>query len=186
MIISIDEIISLHPIEQIHAVQLFDLVNVNRDLLRKWLPWVDKMRTLDHFRLFITEAKKRQLAGTESGYVIMVDGQMAGRIGLYNIDHQNKIASIGYWLDEGLQGKGIMSRCTLEMTTFGFDMVGLNRIEIRCATNNFKSQAIPERLNFVKEGVIRQGEFVEHRFIDLYSYAMLKDNWHTNGLRQGS
>ena len=55
--------------------------------------------------------------------------------------------------------------------------MNLNRIEIKASLKNFKSQAIPTRLNFRKEGVLRQAEFVNNEFIDLFLYSMLKDKW---------
>lgn len=55
----------------------------------------------------------------------------------------------------------------------------LNRIEIKAAVKNFKSQAIPEKLNFKKEGILRQAEFVNNEFIDLFIYSILKNEWKT-------
>jgi ribosomal-protein-serine acetyltransferase len=63
----------------------------------------------------------------------------------------------------------------------GFTRLHLNRIEIRAALENFKSQAIPERLGFKKEGLIRQGEFVNDHFVDLYVYSLLKEEWLARG-----
>ncbi|MGZ4059871.1 MAG: GNAT family N-acetyltransferase, partial [Bacteroidia bacterium] len=58
-----------------------------------------------------------------------------------------------------------------------FQILHLNRIEIKCGTENYKSQGIPERLNFKKEGIIRQGEILNNKFIDLYLYSMLRSDW---------
>ena len=53
----------------------------------------------------------------------------------------------------------------------------LNRIELKTAVKNLKSQAIPNKLNFKKEGILRQAEFVNNEFVDLYIYSMLKEDW---------
>jgi ribosomal-protein-serine acetyltransferase len=111
------------------------------------------------------------------GYVVLKDQIMIGRVGVYNIDLINKNASIGYWLDKDQEGQGIITRCCKAIIDEGFSYLQLNRMEIRAATANFKSQAIPQRLGFKKEGVIRQGEFVNNEFVDLYVYSMLKEEW---------
>ena len=175
--LQVDDTIVLEQIDYHHAERLFELVKVNRLLLREWLPWVDHMRTLDDFRNFIHQAKQRHAARTETGFVIMVQHTMAGRIGLYNMDWQHKTASIGYWLDEQHQGRGIMTRCCQSLIRYCFTGLGLNRIEIRCGTANTKSQAIPERLHFKNEGTIRQAEFVNNAFIDLHIYALIREEW---------
>ncbi len=56
-------------------------------------------------------------------------------------------------------------------------IMGLHRIEIKVATNNLRSQAIPEKLNFRKEGLLRQAELVNNKFLDLYIYSMLSFEW---------
>jgi ribosomal-protein-serine acetyltransferase len=49
----------------------------------------------------------------------------------------------------------------------------LNRVEIRAAPDNRRSRAIPERLGFRQEGVLRQAERVSDRYLDSVLYAML-------------
>ena len=51
--------------------------------------------------------------------------------------------------------------------------MGLYRIEIRCAVQNEKSRAIPEKLHFTNEGTIRDGEWLYDKFVDLVIYGML-------------
>lgn len=53
---------------------------------------------------------------------------------------------------------------------YGFKNVDLNRIEIRASVDNSKSQAIPEKLKFIKEGVLRQAEFVNNHLYRTYSH----------------
>jgi ribosomal-protein-serine acetyltransferase len=179
--IKVDDTIVLELIDQHHAEALCQLVKVNRLHLRIWLPWVDNMRSVDDFKKYIESSKLRFTNHIENGYVIMAGNVMIGRVGLYNIDRGNKTASIGYWLDKEWLGKGIITRCCKAVIDDGFGRLQLNRIEIRAATENVKSQAIPERLGFKKEGIIRQGEFVNNQFVDLYVYSILQSEW----VRQG-
>jgi ribosomal-protein-serine acetyltransferase len=178
--IKVDNTIAMELIDYHHAETLYQLVKLNRLHLREWLPWVDQMRSVDDFRKYISSSKQRYANHSEIGYVIMQEHEMIGRLGLYNIDLVNKSASIGYWLTKELMGKGIITRCCKAVIDEGFSHLQLNRIEIRAATANFKSQAIPERLGFKKEGIIRQGEFVNNEFVDLYVYSMLKEEWQKN------
>ena len=171
------ETTTLEPIADHHANSAFELIDNNRDYLRVWLPWVDNMQAVENFQNFIQGAKQRLSAGMEVSFMILNKGKVAGRIGLYYIDQQNKIASIGYWLGEEYQGKGIVTKACKEVIKHGFTELGLNRIEIKCATGNTRSQAIPERLGFTKEGILRQAELVNGQFHDLYLYSLLKQEW---------
>ena len=53
----------------------------------------------------------------------------------------------------------------------------MNRIEIHCATENVRSRAIPEKLNFKLDGVLRQSEWRHTRFFDMAIYSMLAEEW---------
>ncbi len=53
----------------------------------------------------------------------------------------------------------------------------LHRIEIRCATGNAKSCAVPKRLGFSKEGVLRQAQAFDGHFLDIEVYGLLAEDW---------
>jgi len=177
MKIQVDDTISLEFLEEIHAESLFNLVNDNRTYLREWLPWVDHMHTVANFAYYISDTKKRAAERTDFGYAIIIDKNIVGRIGLHHLNNQNKIGEIGYWLADGLQGRGIITKCCTAIINHGFTQLGLNRIEIKCGTGNSKSRAVAEKLQFKSEGISRQAELLNGKYIDLYLYAMLKEDW---------
>ena len=177
MILKIDDNLSLEMINALHAEPIFHLVNANRVHLREWLPWVTRMLTLEHFKEFIISSQQRYTDNCDHAFVIVLNEIVVGRIGVYNIDNQNKVGAIGYWLGEEYVGKNIVTSACKTILNYCFEDLNLNRIEIRCATKNHKSQAVAERLNFVKEGIVRQGEYLHNDYIDIYCFSMLKKEW---------
>ncbi len=110
-------------------------------------------------------------------FIILLNDKVVARIGLNHLNLQNKTGAIGDWLGKNVQGKGIITKSCIKLIDYGFREMNLNRIEIKASVKNFKSQAIPEKLNFRKGSILRQAEFVNNEFIDLFLYAMLKEDW---------
>jgi ribosomal-protein-serine acetyltransferase len=54
---------------------------------------------------------------------------------------------------------------------------GLHRIEIRCATGNTRSAAIPLRLGFTEEGTLHEAEWLYDHWVDLRVFALVDVNW---------
>lgn len=176
MIITIDNTLKLELITENHAQSIFEMVDANRAHLRTWLPFVDRMQTVEFAQNFVKGTMQRNCERSEFAFVIVEKEKVIGRIGVYKIDNQNKIGEIGYWIVEGFQGKGIVIKSCQALIDFCFSDLQLNRIEIKCGTENVKSKTIPEKLNFTKEGVIRQGELLYDTFIDLNLYSLLKSD----------
>ncbi|WP_376791923.1 GNAT family N-acetyltransferase [Thermoflexus sp.] len=167
----------LRLLERHHAESLFALTDRNRDHLRPWLPWVDRVRDVVDSLAFIEEGLMRFARG--SGYELGIwrEGALIGVIGVHGIDRANASTSIGYWLDAGHQGRGIMTRAVTAVLDDLFLDRGLHRVEIRVAPENHRSRAIPERLGFRMEGVLREAERHSDRWGDLVVYAILDREW---------
>lgn len=177
MIIEIDEQVRLELTAQKHAQPLYDAVDNNREHLSEFLPWVNSMQSVDDFTAYITACETLYEEKRDVSFVIILNETAVGRIGLHYINPQNKSAAIGYWLAKQAEGRGIITRACKQLITYGFTELGLHRIEIKAAATNFKSAAIPEKLNFKKEGVLREAEWVNNQFLDLNLYSMLRTEW---------
>ncbi|MDO9375962.1 MAG: GNAT family protein [Ferruginibacter sp.] len=169
--------VQLELLSENHASELFALINENRSYLRNWLPWVDGMRSLAQFQAFIKASNTRVASGLEISCVINDNGHLTGRAGIYNIDEEKGYATLGYWIAGSHQGKGVITSSCRALIYYAFEVLQLDEIEIRCATNNERSSAIAERLNFCRTGIIKNGEFFNQRFIDLYVYSLSKTSW---------
>ena len=171
--IQVDDEILLRPPRMSDAGDLFVLVDSNRKYLRRWLPWIDTIRSAKNYRPWI----EGRVGGNEYRLLIVYKGAVVGATGISDLDSPNKAGEIGYWLAEDMQGRGIVTRTCHALLNDAFGELGMNRMQIRVATGNKKSLAIPERLGFQFEGVQRQAELVNGEYYDLALYSMLASEW---------
>lgn len=176
----VDEEISVVLLQQHDKKELFKLIDTNREHLRKWLLWVDKRKSAQDFESIIPIwiSNYANNNGFDAG--ILYHDQLVGMVGLHYIDWNNRATSIGYFLAEEAQGKGIITRTITALLEYIFKTLNLTRVEIQCAVNNHKSIAIPERLGFVKEGVKRQGQWLYDHYEDIVTYSLLANEWEQN------
>jgi ribosomal-protein-serine acetyltransferase len=175
----IDEDLVLRSLQVDDAPPLFLLVEENRAYLREWLPWVDAQTSVEDSRTFILTTQQQHASNLGFQTGIWFRGQLAGVIGFHAIDWANKSVELGYWIGSAYQGYGIVTKACRCLVDHAFDEFQLNRVQIRCATENKKSCAIIERLGFNQEGLIHQAEFLYDHYVDLYVYGMTADEWKT-------
>ncbi len=175
--IGIDKRTELRQLCLDDAGAIAGIVLENYDHLHEWLPWVNEDYSAEVTSAFVESAMKKFQEG-ESFHALVLDvGRIAGQIGFNAIDRADDWAEIGYWLASEFEGSGLMTRCCRALINYGFDEFALNRIVIRCATENTKSQAIPSRLGFTVEGVLREAEKLHGRYVDLKVFSLLKSEW---------
>tara|TARA_B100001971_G_scaffold203134_1_gene217660 strand:- start:4949 stop:5551 length:603 start_codon:yes stop_codon:yes gene_type:complete len=175
---SISDDAELQLIQPHHAEELYSLVDANREHLRRWLPWVDSLTSVDMERDFI-QASLGAYA-RDGGFTagIWYRGHIAGVIGLNQIDWTNRATNIGYWLGEIYQGRGLIALACQAIIDYSVLELKLNRVSIHVATENYRSQAIPKRLGFKEEGTLRQVEWLYDRHVDHIIFGMLAQEWH--------
>ncbi len=175
--IPIDEDTELRAIDEKDAPDVFALTEANRQYLRQWLPWVDGTRSVKDTHAFIRTINIQRINNGSFGCVILYKRRVVGTISFHLIDWTNRRVEIGYWLGAEFQGKGLMTKACKAMVAYAFDEWSLNKVEIRCATGNAQSCAIPQRLGFTLEGVLRQSEWLYDHFVDLKVFGMLESEW---------
>jgi ribosomal-protein-serine acetyltransferase len=159
------------------AEPVFASLERNRAYLREWLPWVDFTASPDDLRRFIVRVHEQFSSSRGPQCGIWIDGAFSGSIGCHPIDWPNRNCSIGYWIEERHRGQGIVMHCCESFLDYLFDELGLHRVTIHCGVANTRSCAIPERLGFTREGIIRDGEWVNDRWLDLVAWGMLEHDW---------
>jgi ribosomal-protein-serine acetyltransferase len=170
--------IVLKLMEPADAGTLFAMAERDREYLRQWLPWVDGTRSpADILRFITTVVEPQWLDGRGPQCAIWVDGAPAGSIGCHPIDWQNRSCSLGYWIASHYQGRGIITQCTASMLEYLFGELSLHRVVVQCGTGNHRSCAVPQRLGFTREGVLRQAEWVNDRWVDLVLWSILAEEW---------
>jgi ribosomal-protein-serine acetyltransferase len=169
--------IELRAISTADCAELYAAIDRNHSRLRKWLPWVTATFQESDLLEFIRQREidnANQISWTTT---IRLNGQICGSISLHTINPRDRNSSIGYWLDGDHQGRGIMTRACRAMVSHGFRQYGLHRIEIRCATGNIRSMAVPQRLGFAEEGILRDAEWLHDHWVDLRVFSMLDQDW---------
>lgn len=100
-----------------------------------------------------------------------------GTVGLNGVDTGNDTAELGYWVDPEHHRKGYGSDAANRIIEYGFQQLGLHRIEARVFEFNEASQALLESVGFVEEGVHRDAEFIDGEYQDVHWYGLLEEEW---------
>lgn len=155
------------------AQELYALIDANRAYLARWMAWAQgqtPQQTVDFIR-----ATQRQAAGNDGFQVAIADSEecIVGVAGFLGVDWANRSTSIGYWLAQGVQGRGTMTHAVRLLVGHALGEWQLNRVEIRADVENLRSRAIPQRLGFRQEGTLRQSARIGDRYQDHVVYSML-------------
>lgn len=173
----VDEGLELELLHDRLAEPLFRSVDHCRAYLGEWLSWVDQTSIVADTREFIRLSGFAFSEGLALRCAIRCDGVICGSVSLEDIRRASDAAEIGYWLDQRYQGRGIVTRCVTELSRLAFEDLGLHRLTIRVATGNHKSAAIPERLGWTFEGVLREQESLRGTRLDMRLYSLLRDEF---------
>jgi RimJ/RimL family protein N-acetyltransferase len=140
----------------------------------RWLDWAHEGYGVGDSSAFIARA----LAGHESGemYEFLIfdtAGAFIGGCGLNRLDMRFLKSNLGYWVRTGAAGRGLATAATGLVARFGFEQLGLQRIEIIAATGNLASQRVAEKVGAQREGILRNGIRYRGENIDAVCYSLI-------------
>jgi ribosomal-protein-serine acetyltransferase len=168
--------LKVHPIAPSHAPALAALIEKNFQHLQEYLPAVAAMTSLTEVQAHINASIEKKHSGDLLDWHIFADGVLCGSVRVNRIELADRKAALAYFLDAQYQGRGIVTRSARAVIDVCFKELELNRLELRCVTTNTTSVAVAERLGFSREGLLRQDEFLNGKFVDHYLYGLLRQD----------
>lgn len=105
------------------------------------------------------------------------DALAIGTCGYHQWQAMHRRAEIGYDLEKDSWKQGIMTEALLAMLSYGFEQMGLNRVEALVYIENDASIRLLERLGFQKEGLLRQYFRRDETYYDHWLLSLLKAEW---------
>jgi ribosomal-protein-alanine N-acetyltransferase len=144
----------------------------------RYVVW-DTHRSIQDSRAFLELAVQKYKSGGEPdwGIVYKGDHHFVGTCGFVGWDVDHARAEIGYVLSRKYWGRGLMPEALRAMIAFGFERMGLNRIEARCIAENTTSARVMEKVGMTYEGTLRQRELIKGAYRDMKLYAILRSEY---------
>lgn len=111
------------------------------------------------------------------GIELKKERKIVGTCGFITYDKHNHKAELAYALSPKYWGKGLAIEAAKAWVKYGFEELGLNRIEAGCHAGNFSSEKVMKRLGMRYEGTLRKDMFVKGKYRDTKVYAILKEDY---------
>ena len=172
-----DEFVRIEPLQEKHFELLLP-VAMEQSL---WLFTVAKINSKETFRKYFDTAmeEKRNKKSYPFAYFNNQTQQYVGSTRFGNIEFAHKKAEIGWtWIHPSLQGTGFNKHCKFLLLSFGFETLGLNRIELKTSLLNLKSQKAMLKIGAVQEGILRKNTINDDGTIrDTVYFSFLNNEW---------
>ena len=175
--IKINERLSLKMPKIEDSQEIYEVVDKDREHLKKWLAWVDKTTSAKGIEANIIERIEKFDKKESASFYARYEDKWIASVGFISIDDVNRRGEIGYWLSSEFEGRGLMTDCVKASIKYGFEELGLHRVLIRCSANNLKSAGIPKRLGFKLEGTAREDHKMEGGYEDTLMWSLLEGEW---------
>jgi RimJ/RimL family protein N-acetyltransferase len=129
-----------------------EAIDSSLDHLRPWMPWAEaEPTTLEEKRSLLESFARMFERGEDAVYAIFDrdERRVVGGTGLHP-RLADDAREIGYWIRADAIGLGLATESTAALTRVGFEIDGLERMEIHCDPDNVRSAAIPRKLGYAQ------------------------------------
>ena len=132
------------------------------------------LRSIDDLQANFDDYASADASSSMRLAVVLRDGgQLVGTIGLNAISLQHRTAEIAYDLSPAVWGKGVATSVVNSVVGWGFQRLGLLRIQATVLESNARSIRVLERCAFEREGYLRCYRQIRGRSGNFWLYARL-------------
>ena len=140
-----------------------------------WMAWCHERYSLDDAQQWIATQAELTKKGLAFEFAIFDEqGRFLGGCGINQINQDNRVANLGYWIRSAAMGCGVAPQAVRFVANYAFRETNLNRLEIVCAVGNTRSQRVAEKVGAKCEGVLRSRLMLPSRTSDAIMYSLVR------------
>lgn len=148
-----------------------------------WIYGISDLSEPGELKKYILNALSERDNGTCAVWVVIdkKTNRIAGCTRLADISWKDERGQIGWtWIGHDFQGSGLNKDMKFLILNYGFDKLGLNRIEFKADERNHKSRQALIGIGATREGVLREHMKLHTGYIrNTVIYSILKSEWDT-------
>jgi len=168
-------LITINPFNETHLDEFVIAVKESANTVGQWMPWCTPEYSIEEAQLWFKYCRhniERSIA-YDVGIFLNETGQLAGGISINRINRMDMIGNVGYWVRESLQNQGIASAALELIKTFGFQSLGLTRLEIVILEENHISRRLAEKSGAKFECLARNRLLHNEQPTDALVYSLI-------------
>lgn len=145
--------------------------------LQKWEPYwnLNQCNKSNYMRQLKLQRTKAAYDQAYSFLCFQKDNKnLLGGINISNIQRGvMQTCNIGYWLGEKNTGKGYMEESIKAIIPYIYEQLKIHRIQAFTLEDNIASRKLIEKVNFTKEGTLREAMKINNEWKDHVIYSLL-------------
>jgi ribosomal-protein-serine acetyltransferase len=167
---------SIRPYQPDDVDAVYAAVDESRLHVSPWMGWLTPDYCRAHAEIWVNHAINDWGKGSFEHVIIDNEhGGIAGSCGLNHIDVVNRYCNLGYWVRASRRQQGAAKTASLLLREFGFETLGLNRLEIVVAEGNVPSRKVAESVGAIYEGILRKRLCVGEISHDAHMFAFIRE-----------
>ena len=133
--------------------------------------------TVQHSRRYLMLLEKKYRRCEFYDWGVEYNGHIIGTCGFTSFSVENQSAEVGYVLGYDAWGQGIAAEALRAVIKYGFEVLGLNRIEGRYMKGNDRSLSVMKKCAMTYEGMLRSSVFAKGAYRDVCVCSILKSEY---------
>jgi RimJ/RimL family protein N-acetyltransferase len=157
-------------------------IDESREHLKPWMPWAhgepeDIGNYIERLRRFRGKFDLSQ--DFVFGIFDQAEQIVLGGTGLHTRVGESA-REIGYWIHQDHIGIGLATETVSALLKVAIAVEGMHRVEIHCDPNNVRSSAVPKKLGFTLEAVLKKRQRSLDQWLDVMIWTMFADKYYSS------
>lgn len=144
--------------------------------MKEFMPWCHPEYSMKESEAWVTSRAQSWANAEEYSFICysLETNTLLGGVAINQINQCHKIGNIGYWVRKSALNQGVATEAVSLVSSFGFNTLGLNRLEIVTLPNNIVSRKVAEKSGAKLDGILSKRLLVFGEALDACMYSIVR------------